>query len=121
LVSAIGISGQVGLFRFGGWAVFVGRLTPVVRSFISIPAGVLGTPLAPYTVLTLLGSLIWCFGFAATGWALGGTWETFHRDLRYADYVAVVSVLVLLVAALLHRNRPARRRTSPSGLREETE
>src|SRR4051794_4243042 len=42
--------------RFGAWAVFLGRLTPVVRSFISIPAGVLGSPLGPYTLLTLAGS-----------------------------------------------------------------
>src|SRR4051812_21976815 len=43
--------------RFGGRAVFLGRITPVVRSFISIPAGVLGSPLGPYTALTLLGSM----------------------------------------------------------------
>ena len=76
--------------RFGNRAVFFGRLTPVVRSFISIPAGALGSPLGPYTALTLLGSMIWCFGFAAAGWALGDTWETFHHDFRYADYTAVV-------------------------------
>ena len=55
--------------RYGGRAVFVGRLTPIVRSFISIPAGVLGIPLGIYVALTLLASLIWCFGFAAAGWA----------------------------------------------------
>jgi membrane protein DedA with SNARE-associated domain len=36
-------------------------------------------------VLTLLGSLLWCFGFAAAGWALGGNWESFHHSFRYAD------------------------------------
>jgi membrane protein DedA with SNARE-associated domain len=76
-----------------------------VRSFISIPAGILGSRLAPYTVLTLLGSLLWCFGFAAVGWAVGGRWETFHHDFRYADYVAVAAVLAAVAAALVHRRR----------------
>jgi membrane protein DedA with SNARE-associated domain len=91
--------------RFGNRAVFFGRLTPVVRSFISIPAGALGSPLGPYTALTLLGSMIWCFGFAAAGWALGDTWESFHRNFRYADYAAVVAVLGVGVAVMLHRRR----------------
>jgi membrane protein DedA with SNARE-associated domain len=91
--------------RFGNRAVFFGRLTPVVRSFISIPAGALGSPLGPYTALTLLGSMIWCFGFAAAGWALGDTWETFHNDFRYADYAAVLTVLGVAVAVVLHRRR----------------
>ena len=91
--------------RHGRRAVFLGRITPVVRSFISSPAGVLGSPLPSYTVLTLLGSLIWCFGFAAAGWALGGSWESFHHSFRYADYVAVLAVVGVGVAALLHRRR----------------
>jgi membrane protein DedA with SNARE-associated domain len=91
--------------RHGARAVFLSRITPVVRSFISIPAGILGSRLAPYTVLTLLGSLLWCFGFAAAGWALGGRWETFHRDFRYADSVAVAAVLAVGAAALVHRRR----------------
>src|SRR4051794_15773362 len=93
--------------RFGNRAVFFGRLTPVVRSFISIPAGALGSPLGPYTALTLLGSMIWCFGFAAAGWALGDTWETFHHSFRYADYAAVALVLGLVAVALVHRRRSA--------------
>jgi membrane protein DedA with SNARE-associated domain len=91
--------------RFGNWAVFFGRLTPVVRSFISIPAGALGSPLGPYTALTLLGSRIWCFGFAAAGWALGDTWESLHRDFRYADYVAVLAVVGVAVGVALHRRQ----------------
>jgi membrane protein DedA with SNARE-associated domain len=95
--------------RYGLAAVFFGRLTPVVRSFISIPAGVLGAPLLPYVALTLAGSLIWCFAFAGAGWALGGSWESFHHSFRYADYVAVAAVLVLVALALAHRLRASRR------------
>jgi membrane protein DedA with SNARE-associated domain len=91
--------------HYGSWAVLLGRVTPVVRSFISIPAGVLGSPLGPYTVLTLIGSLVWCFGFAAAGWALGGSWEQFHHAFRYADYAAVALVVLLGAAAVIRRRR----------------
>jgi len=57
--------------RWEDWAVFLGRLTPVVRSFVSIPAGVMETPLVRYTLLTLAGSAIWCFAFAGIGWIAG--------------------------------------------------
>src|SRR4051794_40921347 len=50
--------------RWDDWAVFVGRLTPVARSFISIPAGVFEAPFVRYTLLTLAGSAIWAFAFA---------------------------------------------------------
>jgi membrane protein DedA with SNARE-associated domain len=89
--------------RHGSQAVLFGRVTPVVRSFISVPAGVLGSPLGRYTVLTLIGSLVWCFGFAAAGWALGGSWEQFHHAFRYADYAAVALVAVAGAVALVRR------------------
>lgn len=79
--------------RFGHWAVFVGRVTPVVRSFISIPAGVFRQPLVPYTVLTALGSLAWCLAFAGAGWAAGASWESFHDAFRYVDYLVAALVL----------------------------
>jgi membrane protein DedA with SNARE-associated domain len=91
--------------RHGAQAVFLGRITPVVRSFISIPAGVLRSPLGPYTILTLLGSMVWCFGFAGAGWALGSSWETFHRDFRFADYAAVAAVLAIAVVAVVRYRR----------------
>lgn len=81
--------------RWEDWAVLVGRLTPVVRSFISIPAGIFEAPLRRYTVLTLIGSAIWCFLFAGVGWAAGASWESFHHAFRYAD----VAVALLIVGA----------------------
>ena len=57
--------------RHGDWAVLLGRVMPVVRSFISIPAGVLEMPIVRYTVLTAVGSAAWCFGIAGAGVALG--------------------------------------------------
>ena len=93
--------------RWGQAAVFLGRVTPVVRSFISIPAGVFRARLGPYTALTLLGSAIWCFAFAGAGFALGRNWENFHHAFRYADY-AVLAAVVALVAFLLLRRRATR-------------
>jgi membrane protein DedA with SNARE-associated domain len=91
--------------RHGRAAVFLGRLTPVVRSFISIPAGALESPIGPYTVLTLAGSAIWCFGFAAAGWALGSSYETVHHAFRYVDVVAVAAIVALAIALLVRRRR----------------
>jgi membrane protein DedA with SNARE-associated domain len=80
--------------RFGARAVFLGRLTPLVRSFVSIPAGVLQQPLPSYVVSTLSASAIWCFGFAAAGWALGTRYENLHHQLRYLDYAAALALVV---------------------------
>ena len=90
--------------RWEGWAVLVGRITPLARSFVSIPAGVFRTPLARYTVLTAIGSAVWAFALAAVGWALGRSYERFHSDFRYVDY-AVVAGLLLLAAYLVLRRR----------------
>ena len=97
--------------RHGRWAVFLGRLTPVVRSFISIPAGALETPVGPYTLLTLAGSAIWCFAFAGAGWALGSSYERLHHAFRYVNVVIVVAaVLALSLVAVRETRRRARGR-----------
>jgi membrane protein DedA with SNARE-associated domain len=90
--------------RWGDWAVFLGRITPVVRSFVSVPAGVFRAPLGRYTVFTFIGSTIWCVVFAALGYAFGTRWETFHENFHYVDY-AVAAGIVLGVAYLLVRRR----------------
>jgi len=79
--------------RWGDWAVFLGRITPVVRSFVSIPAGVFRAPFWRYTVLTLIGSAIWCFGLAGVGWWFGSNWEEFHHAFRYVDYLIIALVV----------------------------
>jgi membrane protein DedA with SNARE-associated domain len=92
--------------RFDDWAVFIGRVTPVARSFISIPAGVFKMPFGRYNVLTLAGNAIWCLVLAGAGWALGKSYEQFHRDFRYVEY-AVVAGIVLVAAYLALRWRRA--------------
>ena len=64
----------------------LGRLTPVIRSFVSIPAVVMEVPFVRYTVLTFAGSAIWCVAFAGAGYLAGSSWEDFPHAFRYADY-----------------------------------
>lgn len=94
--------------RWEEWAVFIGRITPVVRSFISVPAGVFRARFGPYVWLTLLGSAIWCFGFAGAGWAAGASWERVDEAFHYVEYLIVAGVLVVALAIawrLLRRRR----------------
>ena len=88
--------------RWEEWAVFLGRVTPVMRSFISIPAGVFRARFHPYVWLTLLGSAVWCFAFAAIGWAAGASWEKFHHAFRYVDYVVAAAVVFAVAAVVWH-------------------
>jgi membrane protein DedA with SNARE-associated domain len=97
--------------RYGDAAVFVSRVVPVVRSFISIPAGVAEMPLGRFTVLSFIGTLPWCFGFAGAGLALGSGWERFHESWRFADYAVVaLAVVAVVIVAVRMRQRRARRR-----------
>lgn len=84
--------------RHGDITIFVGRLLPVVRTFIAFPAGVARMPLWRFTAYTFLGSLIWCWGLAWVGLKLGQHWNTlgvyFHR------FDALIGVLILLGLAL---------------------
>jgi membrane protein DedA with SNARE-associated domain len=50
-------------------------------------------PFVRYTVLTFLGSAIWCFAFAGAGYVAGANWEDFHHAFRYADYVVAVAIV----------------------------
>jgi membrane protein DedA with SNARE-associated domain len=103
--------------HWGNVGVFVGRLTPVVRSFVSIPAGALEMPLAPYTVLTLLGSAIWAFAIAGIGYALGSSYKRFDHGFKYAEYVVIAGVVALaayLVYRWLRAARVTRRADDPA-------
>lgn len=95
--------------RYGDVAVLVSRMLPVVRSFISIPAGVAEMRLGRYTVLTFLGTIPWCFGLAGIGLALGTGWERFHESFRYADY-AIIALVAAGGAALVYRGQRRRQR-----------
>ena len=78
--------------RHDRWAVLLGRITPVVRSFVSIPAGVFGMPFWPYVWLTAIGSAIWAFALAGIGYAFGSSYERFHHAF---DLVLVAGAALL--------------------------
>jgi membrane protein DedA with SNARE-associated domain len=103
--------------RWGDWAVFLGRMTPVVRSFVSIPAGIARMPLGRFTLYSVLGTIPWCFGIAGAGWALGSSWETFHHDFRYVEVLVAVGILALVVWYLRRRRatKMGRRASDPAG------
>ena len=102
--------------RWGDWAVFLGRMTPVVRSFVSIPAGLARMPLGRFTLYSVLGTIPWCFGIAGAGWALGSSWHRFHDDFRYVEVAVVVVALALLVWYLRRRRatKMGRRASDPA-------
>jgi membrane protein DedA with SNARE-associated domain len=92
--------------RWGTPTVFFARLLPVIRTFISLPAGVARMPLGRFSVLTVLGSLPWCLLLVAVGDVAGNNWDAWHRRFGYLDYV-VVAAAVVAVAWLLLRQRRA--------------
>lgn len=90
--------------RWGNLGVLIGRLTPVVRSFVSIPAGVFEMRLVPYTVYTAIGSAIWAFALAGAGYGFGSNYDSFDHGFRYVEY-AVVACVLLVAAYLVYRWR----------------
>jgi membrane protein DedA with SNARE-associated domain len=105
---------EVWFEKHGEAAVFVSRLLPVVRTFISLPAGVAKMPFVKFTVYTFLGCLPWTFALTWAGFLLGENWETF---LKYGEPVSIaigVVLLGLLVWWLVRRARRAKARASVS-------
>ncbi len=94
--------------RFGRVAVPVGFMTPGIRSFVAIPAGIARVPLVRFLALALVGCAVFCFGLAAGGWAVGASYGSVRH---YLDYV-VIAALVLLVAWLMVRWKQSTRLAS---------
>lgn len=93
--------------RHGEQVVLFGRLIPVIRAFVSLPAGIARMPLARFTVLTVIGSIPWVLGFALAGHALGGDWKSVRNGLEYVDYV-LLALIVLGIGYLIVRRRRAK-------------
>ncbi|HEY7421028.1 MAG TPA: DedA family protein [Gaiellaceae bacterium] len=82
--------------------VLIGTMTPVVRSFVAIPAGIFEMPLGLFLSLTLLGSALWSFAFVGIGYALGASYDHFEHDFRYGE-LALVAGIVAALAYLVYR------------------
>jgi membrane protein DedA with SNARE-associated domain len=82
--------------RNGDWAIFITRLLPVVRTFISLPAGIARMRPVKFIAFTFIGSLIWCVALSFSGYLLGEHWEELRRVMRPFDPLIVAIILVLI-------------------------
>lgn len=83
--------------RHGAAAVFVGRLLPVVRTFISLPAGLARMPVGRFALFTTLGCLPWTFALAAIGDAVAANWDSVARGFTPVSIVIAIALVVALV------------------------
>lgn len=94
--------------RHGGITVFIGRLLPIVRTFIALPAGISRMRLLPFILYTFTGSLIWCYGLAWVGLKLGENWNTLGGYFHKFD-AAIAAVLFLAAVWYVRRHWKHRR------------
>jgi membrane protein DedA with SNARE-associated domain len=93
----------------GEWAVLYGRVIPVVRTFVSLPAGLARMNVARFVALTTVGVAAWVTLLSCIGYALGSSWESLTRAFGAATFVVVGVGALVVVAFLLHRMRAVRR------------
>ncbi len=91
--------------RYGQSVVLFGRLIPLIRAFVSLPAGVSRMPFGRFTVLSLLGAIPWVLGLALAGHALGGDWLSVRKGFEYVDYAILALVVVGVVYGVARRRR----------------
>ena len=83
--------------RYGSWVVFFGRFIPLVRSIVSVPAGMEAMPLGRFTLLTAVGSGIWNAVFIWAGWQLGDRYDRVEKYVAPASYTVVALLALALV------------------------
>ncbi len=86
--------------RFGSTAVFLGRLLPVIRTFIALPAGIARMPRLRFHVYTFLGSWPWCFALAWVGMKLGEKWNADERLKHWLHRLDAVIILLVLAGLI---------------------
>jgi membrane protein DedA with SNARE-associated domain len=94
--------------RYGAPAILVSRILPIIRTFISLPAGVARMPFMRFTTLTLLGCIPWVLGLALVGESVGHNWTKTRKGFEYVDY-AIVALVVIGLAYAVVRWRRGRR------------
>ncbi|MGH9091592.1 MAG: DedA family protein [Acidimicrobiales bacterium] len=91
--------------RRGEPFVLFGRFIPLLRSFVSVVAGLGEMAIGKYIAFTVIGSSIWCAALVSIGYALGASWHSVIKGFSYAGYVAAALFVVALVVAFFHRLR----------------
>jgi len=94
--------------RRGEWSVGVGRVIPILRTFVALPAGVAEMPVVAFGLLTAVGSLLWIGSLAGAGYVLGSKWNKLTHGFTTAGYVVVAVAIVAIGAFLAHRWRNVR-------------
>ncbi|WP_329790598.1 DedA family protein [Lentzea sp. DG1S-22] len=94
--------------KHGNKAVFFGRMVPVVRSLISIPAGVSGMPILKFTIYTAAGSLVWNTALILAGYALGENYELVDRYLGWVSIVVLAGLAIAIVWFVVSRSKARR-------------
>jgi membrane protein DedA with SNARE-associated domain len=97
--------------RYGGPTVFFSRMLPVIRTFISLPAGVARMPFWKFTLLSIAGIIPWVIAFAVMGEAVGDRWDEWQENLHYADYVILAAIAAGIVYLIWQRRRNNRSAT----------
>lgn len=90
--------------RYGSVVVFIARLLPAVRSYVSIAAGIAEMPLRPFFIFSVLGSAIWCTFLTVLGYELGSHWKSISSATRPFEIPIVIGIVVLLAAYLFYRH-----------------
>jgi membrane protein DedA with SNARE-associated domain len=98
--------------RYGTPAVFFSRVLPIIRTFISLPAGVAKMPFVRFTALTLVGCVPWVLGLALAGEAVGSEWRNVRKGFEYVDYALLALIVAALVYGVVRRRR--RRASQPA-------
>jgi membrane protein DedA with SNARE-associated domain len=102
--------------RYGAVTVFFSRMLPIIRTFISLPAGVAKMPFWRFTAYTLAGSIPWVLMLAIVGEKVGDNWEDWRHKLGYLDYVVLAAVVIGIVYLIIRRRRGGG--AEPSGTSE---
>lgn len=91
--------------RYGAPTVFFSRMLPIIRTFISLPAGVAKMPFWRFTLFTAAGSVPWVLALALIGESVGENWEDWRHKLGYIDYVVLLAIVVGVVYLIVKRRR----------------
>lgn len=91
--------------RYGNATVFFSRMLPIIRTFISLPAGVAKMPFWRFSAYTLLGSIPWVLMLAIVGEKVGDNWEDWRHKLGYLDYVVLLAIVAGVVYLIVKRRR----------------
>lgn len=106
--------------KYGEHTAFFSRLMPVVRTFISVPAGVARMNFVKFTLWSFVGSFIWCWGLGLAGYVFGEHWERVRDLMRPLD-IPIVIILGVLVGIFIYRHVKTRKDESMPAVEEEVE